>query len=137
MVYRKTWRAMLTLVVVALFAGCATVQSTNPEDVVKARASERWSALVKGDVTVAYAFMSPGYRAVVAERDFASRRGNAVRLASATVAGVNCSEAEKCVVTVRLESKPLMGGRFGDLIATHIEEIWLLEEGRWWLFEKV
>jgi hypothetical protein len=53
--------AMLCAVAVA--AGCATTQQGGTaEDLVKARAQQRWDALLKGDTKTAYGFLSPGSR---------------------------------------------------------------------------
>ena len=38
---------------------------------------------------------------------------------------------------VRIEAKPFLGRKFGDTINTHYDETWLLEDGQWWLFEKI
>lgn len=130
---RPAW----TLAAVALMAGCAAMGSKSPEDAVKARAGARWAALLKLDMREAYSYLAPGYREVHNEEAYRMRRGSAVKWTGAEVVDVRCPEATKCIAKVRIEAKPFMGRKFGDTIATHAEETWLLEDGQWWLFEKL
>jgi hypothetical protein len=130
-------RVVFLLTAAAWLAGCATTGPQTPEEVVKARANERWAAVLKGDVPKAYGYMAPGYRAVHGEQDYRNARGSAVKWVAAEAVEVRCPEATKCLAKVRIEAKPFMGRRFGDTIATHAEETWLLEDGQWWLFEKL
>ena len=125
------------LAALALVAGCATLGPQAPEDVVKARASARWAALLKPDMSAAYSYMAPGYRKVHDEQAYRMRRGSAVKWTGAEVVDVRCPEATKCIAKVRIEAKPFLGRKFGDTIVTHAEETWLLEDGQWWLFEKL
>jgi hypothetical protein len=121
----------------AWLAGCAAIGPQAPEDVVKARANERWAAVLKGNVPKAYGYMTPGYRAVHSEQNYRNARGAAVKWTAAEAVEVRCPEATKCLAKVRIEAKPFMGRKFGDTIVTHAEETWLLEDGQWWLFEKL
>ena len=130
-------RSALLLATAALVAGCAALGPQTPEDAVKARASDRWAAMLKGEMPKAYAYLAPGYRAVHSEKEYAGRRGNAVQLKGAEVVEVRCPEATKCNARVRIESKPFMMKGFSDTMATHVDETWLLEDGQWWLFEQI
>jgi len=85
----------------------------------------------------AYSYMAPGYRKVYDERAYRMRRGSAVKWTGAEVVEVRCPDATKCIAKVRIEAKPFLGRKFGDTITTHAEETWLLEDGQWWLFEKL
>ena len=125
------------LAALALVAGCAAMGPQAPEDAVKVRASARWAALLKPDMSAAYSYMAPGYRKVHDEQAYRMRRGSAVKWTGAEVVDVRCPEATKCIAKVRIEAKPFLGGKFGDTIVTHAEETWLLEDGQWWLFEKL
>ncbi|PWW43742.1 hypothetical protein DFR36_10994 [Melaminivora alkalimesophila] len=132
-------RALLASVAAALLAGCAAVgpASSSPEETVQDRANARWAALLKGDSAKAYGYLTPGYRAVHDEATYRKRRGSAVKWTGAEVVDVRCPEATKCLAKVRIEAKPFLGRKFGDTIVTHVEETWLLEDGRWWLFERL
>ena len=125
------------LAALALVAGCAAMGPQAPEDAVKVRASARWAALLKPDMSAAYSYMAPGYRKVHDEQAYRMRRGSAVKWTGAEVVEVRCPEATKCIAKVRIEAKPFLGRKFGDTIVTHAEETWLLEDGQWWLFEKL
>ncbi len=125
------------LAALALVAGCAAMGPQAPEDAVKVRASARWAALLKPDMSAAYSYMAPGYRKVHDEQAYRMRRGSAVKWTGAEVVDVRCPEATKCIAKVRIEAKPFLGRKFGDTIVTHAEETWLLEDGQWWLFEKL
>src|SRR5258706_13675445 len=57
----------LLAAVVAGLAGCAVFDRRPPQAVGKARAQARWDALVKSDISAAYAFLSPGSKALVSE----------------------------------------------------------------------
>jgi len=130
-------RSALAVAAVALVAGCAALGPQAPEEAVKARANARWAALLKSDMTNAYAYLTPGYRAVHDLESYRKRRGTAVKWTGAEVVDVRCPEATKCLAKVRIEAKPFMGRKFGDTITTHYDETWLLEDGQWWLFEKI
>jgi hypothetical protein len=130
-------RSALLLAVAVLAAGCAALHPQTPEDAVKVRAGARWAALLKPDMHAAYSFMTPAYRAAFDEDAYRARRGTAVKWTGAQVVDVRCPETTKCIAKVRIEAKPFMGRKFGDTITTHAEETWLLENGQWWLFEKL
>jgi len=130
-------RSALAVAAMALVAGCAALGPQAAEDAVKARASARWAALLKYDFDAAYAYMAPGYRAVMSVEKFKARQGSAVRWTGAEAVSAACPEVVKCVVQVRIQAKPFLGRKFGDTITTHVEETWLLEDGQWWLFQKI
>lgn len=136
---RKSYGSLRAAWVVSLglMAGCAALAPQSPEEVVKSRAGARWAALLKPDMRAAYSYMTPGYRKVNTEESYRTRRGSAVKWTGAEVVEVRCPEATKCLATVRIDAKPFMGRKFGDTITTHVEETWLLEDGQWWLFERI
>lgn len=118
-------------------AACASLDSAPPEDQVRQRATERWQAMVAGDFSSAYNYYLPGFRAVITPDGFRVRYGGTSNVKATEVVSVNCPEATKCMATVRLDFKPLLGRKFGDKISTHIDETWLLEDGKWWLFQRL
>ena len=136
-VFSLSLRSMLALAAAGLVTGCAALGGQAPEDAVKARANARWAALLKSDMANAYTYLTPGYRAVHDLESYRKRQGTAVKWTGAEVVDVRCPEATKCLAKVRIEAKPFMGRKFGDTIATHYDETWLLEGGQWWLFEKI
>ena len=117
------------MLVIAI-AGCAAMKPQAPEDAVRERAQARWDALVKGDVKAAYAFLSPGSRAVLTSESYAS----SIRAGfwkSAQVNRVVCEAAEKCEAhaTIEYEYK-------AQRLKTPVREIWIREGTDWWYLQK-
>jgi len=137
---RPSWGLCVSLM--SLCAGmalsaCASMVGSDPETQVRQRASERWQALVAGEFTRAYSYSTPSYRAVVSADEFRNRNGGAVKREGSEVVAVKCPETTRCIATIRIDFRPLFGGRFGDKINTHIDETWLLEGGQWWVFQSI
>lgn len=128
----KVWLAGLAALVMT---ACASVPGSGPQGLVKQRAAERWSALVSGEFTRAYSYNTPGFRAVVTPDGFRNRFGGAVKWVGSEVSKVDCPDAAKCTVTMRIDFKPVVSGKAGGDVSTHVEETWLLEDGQWWFFQ--
>lgn len=134
----RTFRGLLlgaSLVASLTLAACASMGGGTPETQVSQRASERWKALVAGEFSKAYTYSTPGFRQVVTADGFRSRYGSAVVWVGTEVVSVVCPEPVKCNAVIRLDYKPLKGGRTGAPLNTHIDETWLLEGGQWWVFQ--
>lgn len=114
---------------------CATLGNLSPQEQVSQRANQRWQALISADFTRAYNFNTPGYRAVISPEAHRATVGSAVAWVGAEAIKVDCPETNKCTATMRIDFKPLMSGRYGDKINTHIDETWLFEDGQWWYFQ--
>ncbi len=119
-----------------LLGACASLK-TKPEDAVTQRANARWEALIKGDMAKAYTYSTSGFRAVVDVEGFKGRTGIAGRWLGAQVTSVSCDTPERCKAIIRLEFSTLIPGFSKDRMNTHIDETWLLEDGQWWIFQKV
>lgn len=122
--------------VVLLAAGCASLGSVKPEDAVKQRAETYWKARAAGQVDKAYALTSPSYRRVHTFDQFKMQFGNAAGIRGASVVKVDC-ESEKCTVRTKVETTPALMGVSVGTIATHLDEIWLLEDGQWWRYQDI
>lgn len=130
-----TFRSGLALALVAAaIAGCATVDSRPPEDIVRDRAAKRAEAYVKSDFAGAYALLTPTYRKLRDVDGYKRSFGSGAVWQKAEVAGVAC-EAQRCRVSLRVSVKPLIPGMFNDTITVQFEETWLLEDGNWWLHQ--
>ena len=129
------WRvAALATFCAVLTLGCSSLETKpQPEVVVKDRAHARWQAMAKGNFQLAYDFFSPAYKAINSYENFRGKLGASVTWAGAEVVSVAC-KPESCIATVRIEGKPLVGGRIGSTISTHVDETWLLDDGQWWFF---
>ena len=118
-------------------AACASVAPSTPQEQVTQRANARWKIMVAKEIDKAYAYTTPGFRGLVSAESYRGRFGAAVVWLDAEVARVNCPEATKCDVVIRLEFKPTLGGRKDDRLSTHLDETWILEDRQWWLFENI
>jgi len=137
-VYRRVdARRWLPLLASLVLVACAAVPTGKPEDIVRQRATERWQALAAGDFAKAYAYSTPGFKAVVAADAFRLRFGNASWY-GAEVIKVDCPEPTQCTARVRIDMKYLLSNKPGNnKISTHVDEVWLLEDGQWWMFQKI
>lgn len=99
----------------------------DPQQEVKELATARWSALVAGDLTKAYEYLSPGMREAMS-LDAYKKKTRTGGWKNVRVDTVTC-EADRCNVSVMVEFS------YRDLKAleTRLEEIWLKDGGRWWL----
>jgi hypothetical protein len=122
-------KAVLAGVLVAL-AGCAAVAPRSPEDAVRARAQERWEALLKGDFSAAYGFLSPGSREVVSEKSYVGGLRKDF-WKSAQVEKVDCPSKDACQATVAIEYE-FQGRR----TKTPLGESWVREGSNWWYVQK-
>lgn len=121
-------------VLAGLVAGCAgtsprITRDTPAEEkhkVVADRAQERWDALVKGDVSTAYTYMSPGSRASTSLELYKAKVKPGM-WRQAKVERAAC-EGEVCQVTIRItyDAKRMKG------IETPITENWIIENGTPW-----
>ena len=122
--------------VVLFAAGCASLGASKPEDAVKQRAEAYWKARAAGQVDKAYELTSPSYRKVRTFDQFKMQFGNGASIKGVSVIKVDC-EAEKCTVRTKVEAAPALMGVSVGTIATHLDEIWLLEDGQWWRYQDI
>ncbi len=122
--------------VVLFAAGCASLGASKPEDAVKQRAEAYWKARAAGQVDKAYELTSPSYRKVHTFDQFKMQFGNGASIKGVSVVKVDC-EAEKCTVRTKVEAAPALMGVSVGTIATHLDEICLLEDGQWWRYQDI
>ena len=112
---------------------------SKPEDQVKALANQRWQYLIAGDFDKAYEMATPGFRKIRNVRDYRVRKSAVpVKWLAAEVLRVACTPTEKptkCVVRVKLDAEPIAPGAPKAGLSSGIDETWLFEDGRWWMFE--
>jgi hypothetical protein len=133
----KVSRVVFAAVAVAALAGCAGLTTpAPPEQVVRQLATQRWQALLAKDFDKAYGFSVPSYRALkTAEYYKNKRQATPVKWISAEIFNVEC-EASKCAVRIKLESKPIVPfSNFDGTIVGGLDETWVLDGGKWWMFE--
>lgn len=113
--------------VAAVLAGCGAnpFREEPPEVIVKQRAQERWNALVAGDLTKAYSYMSPASRQAISPELFR----NSIRLGfwkSAEVGAVTCDK-DACEAVVQMTYTYR-----GTKVSTPFRETWVHSDGNWW-----
>ena len=133
-----TRRLALSLACVLSFAvvGCASLRPA-PEETVRKLATQRWQALLAGKFDQAYEFATPAFRKLRTVDSYRTNRSAVpVKWVSAEVLRVDC-EPQRCNVKIKLITRPIMPG-FNKLnLETGLDEVWLLEDGQWWMFEKL
>lgn len=128
----QAMRAAAALMLLTL-AACATTGGT-AEETVAQRAQARWDALVSGDLSAAYGYLSPAYRSSVNSMQYQRRiLLQKVRWTGAEYIDSTCLE-ESCKVRISL-SFSLIGAlpgvkRFDG--NQEIEENWVKVDGQWW-----
>jgi hypothetical protein len=97
---------------------------------VKQRAEARWAATIKGDNIAAYAFLSPGSKALMPVEQYILKAPRNIR--SASITGVDCG-ADSCKVTLELKyDAALVKG----VVTPHLEK-WVLDKGQWWYVHRI
>ena len=120
-----------------LATGCANMRPA-PEETVRKLATQRWQALLAGKFDQAYEFATPGFRKLRSVDSYRTNRSAVpVKWVSAEVLRANC-EPTRCTVTVKVLSEPRMPGfRKLSTLESGVDEVWVLEDGQWWIFEKL
>ncbi|HET7728896.1 MAG TPA: hypothetical protein VFK48_02575 [Usitatibacter sp.] len=121
---------LAALVFLVAVAGCAVLNPRTADEEVKARAQQRWDALVKGDLKAAYALMSPGSRAATTYESYVT----SIRVGfwkSARVERVVCESKEACEAHVTIEYEFR-----SQRIKTPLRETWIREGTDWWYVKR-
>jgi uncharacterized protein YceK len=133
----KLLAALFFAVIISLnLVGCGTTGTSQsaesgantPEAVSKlvvSRAQQRWDALLKADMDVAYQFLSPGGRSLMTAQQYRPRV-NTGFWRGAKVEKASCA-AETCEVTVLVDML-VEGVKFTN----PVKETWILDAGKWW-----
>ena len=115
-----------------VLGACASVGvGGSPEDLVGARAKQRWDLMMKGDMVGAYEYLSPASKASLPKESYLKRRGGGRYWRNVTMQKVECAK-DTCRVTMVLDYdlSPDVKG-----LKREIVETWILDEGVWWLVE--
>lgn len=128
-------KASVVMLSLAL-SGCANLLPA-PEETVRKLATQRWQALLAGKYDQAYEFATPAFRKLRSVDFYRTNRSAVpVKWVSAEVLRVDC-ETTRCVVRVKLISQPRIPTFSKHKLETGLEEVWLLEDGQWSMFEKL
>lgn len=124
------------LAAAVLMAACATPAPPPPEQTVRELATQRWQALLAKDNARAYQMAAPSYRKLKTQEQYSLRIQQVpVRWEKATVLRVECTSAERCVAKTELHSRPIAPFAPKVPIVGVLDEVWVKEDGRWWMFE--
>jgi hypothetical protein len=127
----------VVMVTVALLGGCAGLSGLSAEsplqvkrDAVAARAQERWNALIKGDLTAAYAYLSPASRATMS-LDLYKAKHKVGLYRAVKIDDVAC-EADVCTVrlVVTYDYKKFKG------VPAPLVEKWIITQGQAWFVDR-
>ena len=116
-----------------LLSACAT--SVSKEIQVEQRATTRWEALLSGDLTGAYEYLSPGYRSSVSSIQYQrSLLLQQVKWTSAKYQESTCEETTcKVKILVGFTVYGALPGVKSFDGTKDIEESWVLISGNWYL----
>ncbi len=104
------------------------------EEIVAHNAKARWDAIVAKDYEAAYAYLTPGTRAITSADAYTRRLLNAsIRWTGAEVKSVECEDEEVCNATIMINYKVRGAspgtGQLDGFAPVH--EQWLLSDGQW------
>lgn len=120
-------------------ASTASVQdnasANTPQGQIRQRSTEFWQARQRNDVAAAYSYTSPSYRKVHDQEFFRVHYAGIPVVASREIVDVQCDAAlQRCILQNKyMVSPPMMGG---GMVPVYGKEIWLQEDGQWWIFRE-
>jgi hypothetical protein len=137
MLKKMNWKPMspLAIMVALSLTACASLTPQTPEKLVEKRATQYWKARIEGRIDSAYALISPAYRAVRSTDQYKARFGKG-SVKATEVVGVTC-EPQKCSVKMKLVAGVALPMIDLRELVTHVDEVWLLEDGNWWRYEEL
>ncbi len=120
-------------------ASTASVQdnasANTPQGQIRQRSTEFWQARQRNDVAAAYSYTSPSYRKVHDQEFFRVHYSGIPVVVSREIVDVQCDAAlQRCILQNKyMVSPPMMGG---GMVPVYDKEIWLQEDGQWWIFRE-
>jgi hypothetical protein len=126
---------LLAMIAALSLTACTTLAPQTPEAAVEKRVEQYWSARIQGRLDGAYALINPAYRSVRSVDQYRAQFGSG-SVKTAEVVNVTCAP-QRCTVKMKLVAGvalPMINLR--ELV-THVDEVWLLEDGSWWRHEEL
>ena len=123
----------LLILILHVIGGCATLAQRTPEEIVRERVNERWSALIEGQLETAYNFETQEYRELYTFIEYRNKIRGVGAWQKIEVVSVECEE-KKCVAVVRIYVRMPIGLGFDNVgTSGQVNENWLLQSttGRW------
>lgn len=130
-------KKLALLMIVASLASCAAFQPQLSERKLEKRVVERLEALQAADFKKAYAYMSPGYRAMNHPGIFEADHVGLAGMKSFRVVDTTCETEDSCQVTVEIVinlSALAPGFKSESPMITDMayRERWIKIDGQWW-----
>jgi hypothetical protein len=123
-------RGLVSVLSLSALVACGGLDLRDDDVVVKERSQARWDALVKGDISAAYEYLSPGSRAAMTRDAYAS----SMQLGfwkSAKVDSVTCATKDNCEAHATIEYEFQ-----GRKTKTPLRETWIREGSQWWYLQR-
>lgn len=133
---RHPLAALVLVFSTVTLSGCAIFTPSTPEKIVEKRATEYWNARIAGQYEKVYALSAPSYRKLRTEPQFKTKFGSSASIERAEVSKIECS-TDKCNVQLKVGVKPAIPGVKLGTIDTFVNEIWLMEDGKWWHYQEI
>ena len=126
---------LLLLAFAGLLSGCAHLGQESAEDAVRQRSDAFWAARMKNDVAEAYRYTPPSYRQINDADRFRRDYAGIPMVHKRDIASIRCNEEQaRCVLKQKFDvTLPMMKG---TLVPVYADEIWVREDGQWWIFKK-
>ena len=109
--YIKPIRWGLLSLLLFLLSGCASFVEHAPEEIVRQRVSERWTALIEGRLETAYTYETPEYREIYSYPEYRSTIHGVGSWRKTEVKDIVC-EDDKCVASVIIYATIKLGMGF-------------------------
>lgn len=134
------FRFMLALVAL-LAAGCSTIDTRPPEEIVEERALAQAQALVDQDFETALSYTTPTYQDSPRASRYQADHSNSAYWKRVEVRWVKCGESpdsERCEVRVWIFGNIPAAGRFvsdrGDTVPSSWNSVWIKTDGDWFQY---
>lgn len=129
---KKTAFCNIALCVI-LLSGCVAGAKKDTSDILSTRAVERWNLLIAGKAEKAYDYLSPGYRATKARKDYAEEMNNRpVHWKSAKFESKECQQ-DTCTVAVYVQfAVRIRAGAPETSSGDLVQEKWVNTDGKWY-----
>jgi len=97
------------------------------------RSSSRWGLLIEGKPELAYAYLSPDYRAIQNNADYVNEmRNRPVTWVAFEYINHKCDSADSCNVTVQVDSRLHMPKSQDVETRSQLNEHWVRSGGNWY-----
>lgn len=130
---KKIVKRIGIILVLLIVSGCALLVEREPEEVVRQRSMDRWSALIEGKLETAYTYESPEYKELYSFSDFRKKIRGVGVWQKVDVEKTTCKE-DSCEVTTRIYVRIKMGLGFDEVKTDGpATEHWIRDKsGQWY-----